>query len=334
MAIESHGYDTTIKPLDWALVSLFAGRPPCRMATDHWQPSVGVGPLQVNLSPGIIAGDGIVDISDAVQTLTVPQSTSGSKWHTIGVMRDYVGKRTSLFVQQGGAAELMTLPTSTNTNVRYSPVALVRVDAGKTQVGAVKSLLPTGQMPLWGAMSGIRDVDKRDGQRITDPDTMAEYVYKSGQLTPLNRPPQMWTGTSSSWASGFTMDVSKTLVPYWVASTRHGVATFTPEISGQRIYLNAGWYEVSAMIPVAPDFGNLRFDLRVNCTGLGPTLPKAADIGGASMGVIPNGASKTIRIQSDRTPLTLLANSTFNTTASSSLYLTGNYLDIIRLGDI
>ena len=141
MTIRSVGYDGAISEVDWAAyLAPYLGTPPGVAGANDFEVTPGQA-LSVRVAPGTAHGWGVTDVSDAAETITLTQATSGVRHDCIVLTRDWAatsvtptgvptGGRTLIEVVQGGSeATLPQLVVQPGVKTQQ-PLALVKVTAG------------------------------------------------------------------------------------------------------------------------------------------------------------------------------------------------------------
>lgn len=140
MTITSIGYEGTVDYADWAVLITSQGAPYSVFAADGFAVAAGAGTREVTVQPGRASGHGILDDSDAVETLTGASVSSGSRWDLVALRRDWAAGTTTPVLIQGTSSK--AIPTrETDPGVEDDqPIALVRFAAGLTAVQEVVDL--------------------------------------------------------------------------------------------------------------------------------------------------------------------------------------------------
>nr|WP_274635526.1 hypothetical protein [Microbacterium bovistercoris] len=136
MAITSKGYSGTVNYADWAQLASMLGAQYSVLGVGALAASAGTGDREVKVSAGSAAGQGILDTSDAVASLTGAAVASGSRWDLVALRRDWTANdnagESTLVLIQGSAAK--AIPTrEMGPGVKDDqPLWLVRFTAGQT----------------------------------------------------------------------------------------------------------------------------------------------------------------------------------------------------------
>jgi hypothetical protein len=162
---ESAGYEGTVDEPQWSdLLSMAGGRQYGVADAGSWKVTVGTADREVRIAPGRGFGYGVRDRSTTVASLTLPATTSGSRWHLIVVERDWAANQ-SAFDSVAGS-DVRALPPRDNTpGVNDAqPLALARVDAGQSQVAEIIDLR------VWGG----------DGGSFANDELVLQYLNRIG----------------------------------------------------------------------------------------------------------------------------------------------------------
>jgi len=165
--ITSTGFDGTVDYAEWATLTSHMGAQYGVVGKDSFAVAVGVGDRVLSVQPGTAAGQGILDESDAVESLTGAPVASGNRWDLVALRRVWGSSTSTLVLIQGGSS--VSVPTrSTNPGVQDDqPLALVRFSAGQTAAQEIIDLR------VWNGDGGlaarhllVRDYLDRIGTRI------------------------------------------------------------------------------------------------------------------------------------------------------------------------
>lgn len=132
MAITSIGYAGSINTAEWGLLAPRLGRSYfVQKAADFRATTVIGADRTVRIDPGIAGGKGIVDVSDAAQTV---QLTAGSRWHMVVLRRDWTAPgRTTLEVIAGTAARALPNRSVSPGTMDDQPLWLIRTASGSSE---------------------------------------------------------------------------------------------------------------------------------------------------------------------------------------------------------
>lgn len=151
---ESAGYEGTVNEPQWSeLLSHAGGRQYGVADAGSWKVTAGTADREVRIAIGRGFGYGVFDRSVAVASLTLPATTSGSRWHLITVHRDWAANQSSFDSVAGSADKQLPARENTPGAVDDQPLALVRVVAGQSQVADIVDLR------VWGGDGGARASD-------------------------------------------------------------------------------------------------------------------------------------------------------------------------------
>lgn len=167
MTISSTGFDGTVDYAEWATLTSHMGAQYGVVGKDSFAVAIGAGDRVLTVQPGTAAGQGILDASDAVESLTGAPVASGNRWDLVALRRAWGSSTSTLVLIQGGSTA--SLPArSTNPGVEDDqPLALVRFSAGQTAAQEIIDLR------VWNGDGGlaarhllVRDYLDRIGTRI------------------------------------------------------------------------------------------------------------------------------------------------------------------------
>ena len=130
--ITSTGFDGTVDYAEWAALTSHMGAQYGVVGKDSFAVSVGVGDRVLNVQPGLAAGQGILDESDAVENLTGAAVASGNRWDLVALRRAWGSSTSTLVLIQGGSAASLPARSTTPGVQDDQPLALVRFSAGQT----------------------------------------------------------------------------------------------------------------------------------------------------------------------------------------------------------
>lgn len=141
MSITSIGYDGSVNEANWAALSALVGAQYAVQGFLDCQVQIGgTGDRAVTVRVGTAFGSGVMDTSNAAVNLNAGSVTSGARWDTVVLHRDW-SSNTSIFrINAGGATKQVTRTDSTPGTLDDQPVALIRMIAGSTAVQEVVDL--------------------------------------------------------------------------------------------------------------------------------------------------------------------------------------------------
>lgn len=212
---ESAGYEGTVDEPEWSdLLSMTGGRQYGVADPASWKVTTGTADREVRIAPGRGFGYGVRDRSTAVASLTLPPTTSGSRWHLITVHRDWAANQSAFDFVVGSADRQIPARDNTPGAVDEQPLALARIDAGQSQVAEIIDLR------VWGG----------DGGSFANDELVLQYLNRIGTTVRIG---------SVEW----NRDLDALGNPVWVS---RGGAEMPPRFEGrfrrsdgQRV-LNAG----------------------------------------------------------------------------------------------
>lgn len=169
---DSVGYEGTIQEPDWARLMVYAGgRQYGVVAPADWKVTPGAADREIRIAPGMGFGAGVLDRTTAEASLSLPAPVAGSRWHLIIARRDWQANESSFDSIAGttGNASLPARATNPGT-LDEQPIALVRVQAGQSQVVEIRDLR------VWGNVGGAFAVD----------DLVRQYISRLGTALFIN----------------------------------------------------------------------------------------------------------------------------------------------------
>lgn len=193
MAITSVGYDGTVNEVEWSKMITRVGTAEYGVdGNSSFVVTPATGDRAISVSPGIAWGQGVLDTSNSAQNLLLEASTSGSRWDTVVIRRDWTPVRgvTSLVVLKGTATKAISNSRLWNPGVKDDqPIALVRVVAGSTAIQEIVDLRVFG----------------RNGDMFAKNDLARSYIGAVGSS--MNVDGQMWhrvlnASGSNVWVKG------------------------------------------------------------------------------------------------------------------------------------
>lgn len=152
---ESAGYEGSVDEPQWSdLISMAGGRQYGVADAGSWRVTTGTADREVRIAPGRGFGYGVRDRSIDQASLTLPPTTSGSRWHLIVTRRDWAADQTVFDFVAGSAAKEIPERDRTPGILDDQPLALARVAAGQSQVAEIVDLR------VWGGDGGSIAADE------------------------------------------------------------------------------------------------------------------------------------------------------------------------------
>ena len=185
MALTSIGYDGTVNEAQWADLVPSAGSSEygVKGAGDWKVTTHPTTPGGLNVAPGTGWGQGVMDVTDAIETVVQTSlPSSGTRWDLVVRRRDWTppGGTTSLVIIQGSATQQLPPRTQNPGVTDDQPLALVQWTAGQTQPTA------TVDLRAWAGNGGMVAKDQlaltylaRVGATVTIAGTKWQYVLDS-----------------------------------------------------------------------------------------------------------------------------------------------------------
>lgn len=133
MAITSKGYEGTINYTDWARIAQYLGAQ--YSVAGGLAASPGSGDRTVTVGIGRAYGHGIFDDLTEAETVGAAPVSSGSRWDTIALRRDWTARSTSLVLIPGASTKAITLDREVDAGLLDDqPLYLARFAAGQSAV--------------------------------------------------------------------------------------------------------------------------------------------------------------------------------------------------------
>lgn len=160
MTITSTGYDGTVLEDDWAVMASLAGAKYAVADEASFKVTIGgIGDRAVTVAAGSAFGCGILDVNDASINKTSSSVSSGSRWDTVCLARNWsgTGGTSTVVVREGTASKalaagVLTTPGTTDDQ----PLALIRCQNGQTDVQEVVDLRSTtGKIHTLATAAGL-----------------------------------------------------------------------------------------------------------------------------------------------------------------------------------
>lgn len=254
---DSVGYEGTIDEPDWAeLMAFAAGRRYGVVNSGDWKVSVGAADREVRISAGVGFGCGVLDKTTSEVSLTLPAPAQDSRWHLIVVRRDWQAN-VSKFDSIPGPTGTAAIPTRETTpgTLDDQPIALVRVQAGQTQVVEIRDLR------IWGGEGGTLAADELARQYVGRLGTsmMINGVLWNRVLNAVGSP--AWMRIPVPRQAGTATGVAGGGIAYPSATT-HLVRFSVPDVipAGAMLHVHA---DVEVYVPAAGGEYNFAGFLRI-----------------------------------------------------------------------
>lgn len=129
----SVGYEGSIDEAQWAAIAAHLGSPYWVEGADDWRvTAVAAADRTVRIAAGAGGGHGVRDVSQAQATVQGAVVSSGSRWDTVVVRRDWQGNKTSFEIIEGGSSKQIAASREAEPGVKDDqPIALVQFTAGQ-----------------------------------------------------------------------------------------------------------------------------------------------------------------------------------------------------------
>jgi hypothetical protein len=184
MTITSYGYAGDINAAQWSKIHPEIGASQYGVRDiNAWKVAPSAGTRTVSISAGVGWGKGVMDVSDAVATLTFPSQPTGVRFDMVVMRRTFPGGPSAFYVVPGGSTQLMPSRTTYDGGVSGTddqPLALVKITAGSSAVVVVNDLRVYAADGGVGAFDDMaRGYMNTPGTQITTPAGRWERTYDS-----------------------------------------------------------------------------------------------------------------------------------------------------------
>lgn len=214
MAITSYGYDGTLTEVGWASLSELLGlRRGVKGAAD-WAVSIGAGTREVLIAAGVAFGGGVADVNSANVSLSATAVSSGTRWDTVVVRRNWSTNTTTALIVAGTSSKAVASGLNSNPGVLDDQViALIRLTSASTAVQEVLDMRSyPGRSLVYGSATalGLDPGPFSTGQlaSVVDASQVARLYGRTaaGAWSPLDGP-----ASSADWSA---LSLSSTLTTY------------------------------------------------------------------------------------------------------------------------
>lgn len=196
MALTSVGYAGSVTSADWADLTAAFGAQYGVLGAGDWKVTTVAGQDRtVSIAAGSGFGHGILDTTDAAQTVQLGTVGSGSRWDTIVARRTWSTPATVLMAVQGTSTQGLAASRQANPGVvDDQPIALVQVTAGQQ--------LPTSVVDLrcWRGNGGMTAASEDALAYLTSPGSV---IWVNG----VEWVRQVASNGSISWVRAEPVDV-------------------------------------------------------------------------------------------------------------------------------
>lgn len=244
---DSVGYEGTVDEPDWARLMAYAGGRQYGVVGDgDWKVTAGTADREVRIAPGMGFGSGVLDRTTTAASLILPAPPSGSRWHLVTVRRDWGANESSFDSIPGGTgtAQIPTRETTPGT-ADDQPIALVRVQAGQSQVVEIRDLR------VWGGYGGAFAADELALQYLAQLGTIisvAGTVWRR-ELNALGSP--VWVKAMQPQGGQTEGQTSGTIIAANSAAPLLDFTVSTPISPGALLHIHA---DVEIYIPGGPSY--------------------------------------------------------------------------------
>lgn len=169
MTILSKGYEGSINYGLWSLLSSHAGAEYGVVGLNSFAVGAGPGEREVRVQPGRAVGQGVIDDSDAIESLVGTPVTSGSRWDLIALRRNWATGLSTCVLIPGSAEKVVPVAEMERGpgEIDDHPLGLARFAAG--QVAAQEFI----DLRVWYGTGGaaaksllVRQFLERTGSRV------------------------------------------------------------------------------------------------------------------------------------------------------------------------
>lgn len=209
MAITSVGYDGTISEVEWAGLAPHLGA--AEVVVEGMAGTILSSPDRgVRIGTGVAVGHGVRDISDTNVTVQCGSITSGTRWDTICLRRNWgptPGGTSSFVVVAGNSTRAISNSLQSNPGVMDDhPLFLARVQAGSSVVVELVDLRAFGSkilsvsdlVALPSAPQGTQAlVSGRMYTRVVDTGGSLQWADVGYRSEPIPSMPAQWVGTQT-----------------------------------------------------------------------------------------------------------------------------------------
>lgn len=142
MALTSVGYAGPIEPAEWADLTAGLGTNYGVIDAGHWKVTTVAGQDRtVSIAAGRGFGKGVLDVTDAAETVQLSTVASGSRWDTIVARRTWATPLTAFVGLQGTSTQAISSSRLVGAGATDDqPIALVQITAGQQLPSAVVDL--------------------------------------------------------------------------------------------------------------------------------------------------------------------------------------------------
>lgn len=118
----------------------------------------------ISVAAGTAAGDGVMDILSSAELAVIPSvaGTNVSRWFMVALRRNWNTNTSSIVVVAGSATRELPTRLKAAGDIADQPLALVRVEAGKTTIAEIVDIR------AWGRSGGMFALDELVTQYLTE----------------------------------------------------------------------------------------------------------------------------------------------------------------------
>lgn len=154
----------------------------------------------ISVAAGTAAGDGVMDVLSTAEASVIPSvtGTNVSRWFMVVLRRNWTTNSSSIVVLAGSATKALPARQNAPGTMSDQPLALVRVEAGKTTIAEIVDLR------AWGRSGGMFALD----------DLVRSYLTDIG--TTIRIGTSIWERT-----------LNASLAPVWIRSAGGGAMAYS-----------------------------------------------------------------------------------------------------------
>jgi hypothetical protein len=142
VSIGSAGYDGTVDEVSWATLAAMVGSPYNLYDPADFAPSIGgAGARAVTIQPGKALGWGVLVTSTVAEVRNATSLSSGVRWDTLVLNRKWGTNASDLIIRAGTSSQALAAGVlHTPGTEDDQPIALLRIDGGSADIGAIIDL--------------------------------------------------------------------------------------------------------------------------------------------------------------------------------------------------
>lgn len=152
LADRNVGFAGQVLTADWAVIAGRGARYSCLNPNDlRLTIAAGDRAVSIATAPDGVWGDGVLSFWNTSTTLTANSVSSGSRWDTVVIRRNWATSTSTLMILQGGTSKAIASSRTNNPGATTSdqPLWLIRVQSGQTAIQEVVDLR------CWSGAGGV-----------------------------------------------------------------------------------------------------------------------------------------------------------------------------------